>query len=101
MANMMLDSPQVVVGVSTLAIYLWNLVNDRPSYGPSKSAGTLILQQFARAFKPEELQVSVVHPGAVWTEGMKEAGGTEGMYKFDDGESRHQSTIDFCMLTSH
>lgn len=63
--NIALDASQVVVGVSTLAIYLWNLVKDRPSYEPSKSAGTLIPQQFARAFKPEELQVSIVHPGAV------------------------------------
>ncbi|KAI8673039.1 hypothetical protein NCS56_00768600 [Fusarium sp. Ph1] len=75
---------KVVVGVTTLAIYLWNLVKDRPSYGPSKSAGTLILQQFARAFKPEELQVSIVHPGAVWTESMRESGATEGMYQCDD-----------------
>ncbi|KAJ3545042.1 hypothetical protein NM208_g2710 [Fusarium decemcellulare] len=75
---------KVVVGISTLAIYLWNVVKDRPSYGPSKSAGTLILQQFARAFKPEELQVSIVHPGAVWTDGMGQAGASESTYQCDD-----------------
>ncbi|KAJ4129465.1 hypothetical protein NW765_016338 [Fusarium oxysporum] len=75
---------KVVVGISTLAIYLWNVVNDRPSYGPSKSAGTLILQQFARAFKPEELQVSIVHPGAIWTDGMRQTGASELTYQFDD-----------------
>jgi NAD(P)-dependent dehydrogenase (short-subunit alcohol dehydrogenase family) len=97
---MALDASQVVVGVSTLAIYLWNLVKDRPSYGPSKSAGTLILQQFARAFKPEELQVSIVHPGAVWTEGMRESGATESTYKCDDGESRALSPSEYVYLNA-
>ncbi|EXL94522.1 hypothetical protein NOF04DRAFT_11487 [Fusarium oxysporum II5] len=74
---------KVVVGLSTLAIYQWNMVQDRPSYGLSKSAGTLVLQQLARAIQPDDMQISIVHPGVILTEGMKEAGGTESSYQFD------------------
>ncbi|KAM5347613.1 hypothetical protein ACJ41O_007437 [Fusarium nematophilum] len=74
---------KVVVGLSTVAIYLWNMVSDRPSYGLTKSAGTLVLQQFARGVKPEDMQVSIFHPGAVLTEAMKRTGGSASKYRLD------------------
>ncbi|KAF4826564.1 hypothetical protein CGCTS75_v008958 [Colletotrichum tropicale] len=75
---------KVLVALSTLAIYLWNGVASRPAYGPSKSAGTLILQQFAREIKPDQMQISIVHPGAVWTDGMARSGANATTYRYDD-----------------
>ena len=72
--------------MSSLAIYLWKGTGDRPAYGPSKSAGTLILQQYARAINPDDMQISIVHPGAIWTKGMEKAGANESSYRFDDGK---------------
>ncbi|KAE9579232.1 Short chain dehydrogenase andI [Colletotrichum fructicola] len=75
---------KVLVALSTLAIYLWNAVASRPAYGPSKSAGTLILQQFAREIKPDQMQISIVHPGAIWTDGMARSGANATTYRYDD-----------------
>ncbi|KAK1845435.1 short chain dehydrogenase [Colletotrichum chrysophilum] len=88
-----LKTSKVLVVLSTLAIYLWNAVASRPAYGPSKSAGTLILQQFAREIKPDQMQISIVHPGAIWTDRMARSGANATTYRYDDTRSRFAWTF--------
>jgi hypothetical protein len=80
---------------------------ERSSYTLSKNAGTALLQQVARAIEPRDLQISIFHPGTVFTESLRNLGGNESSYDFDDGKfvlltpSRIELKIPRGILTFH
>ncbi len=67
---------------------MWSTMGpERPTYGLTKNAGTLVLQQIAKDVKPEDMQVVSFHPGGILTESVRKLGYTENMgIEFDDGE---------------
>jgi NAD(P)-dependent dehydrogenase (short-subunit alcohol dehydrogenase family) len=59
---------------------------ERPTYGLTKNAGTLLLQQIAKDTKPEDMQIVSFHPGGVLTESARKGGANENSgIKFDHG----------------
>ncbi|KAM0424381.1 hypothetical protein ACHAPT_010301 [Fusarium lateritium] len=75
---------KALLGLSTCAICIRHYAADRPSYGITKLASTDYLQQVALEVKPEEMQVSVFHPGIVFTEVAVAAGLDDTAYPWDD-----------------
>ncbi|KAF5690892.1 peroxisomal short-chain alcohol dehydrogenase [Fusarium circinatum] len=67
---------QFLVNISTCAAYMWSTMGpDRPTYGLTKSASTLLLQQIAQDTKPTDMQIISFHPGGVLTDSAKRVGG--------------------------
>ncbi|KAF5540856.1 peroxisomal short-chain alcohol dehydrogenase [Fusarium mexicanum] len=65
-----------LVNISTCAAYMWSTMGpDRPTYGLTKSASTLLLQQIAQDTKSTDMQVVSFHPGGVLTDSAKRVGG--------------------------
>jgi NAD(P)-dependent dehydrogenase (short-subunit alcohol dehydrogenase family) len=82
------------VNTSSAAIHLWAAGADRPNYGATKSAGTLALQQIAKDVSVDDMQIVSFHPGAIFTEGAKNAGYREDAIEWNSGEfyfPRHAS----------
>jgi NAD(P)-dependent dehydrogenase (short-subunit alcohol dehydrogenase family) len=74
---------------------MWTTMGpERPTYGLTKNASTLLLQQIAKDTKPNDMQVVSFHPGGVLTESAKRVGGEE-LKKliFDDGKSKSYPSI--------
>ncbi|EGU75165.1 hypothetical protein FOXB_14326 [Fusarium oxysporum f. sp. conglutinans Fo5176] len=70
--------PKFLVNISTCAAYMWTTMGpERPTYGLTKNASTLLLQQIAKDTKPNDMQVVSFHPGGVLTESAKRVGGKE------------------------
>ncbi|KAF5252332.1 hypothetical protein FANTH_2632 [Fusarium anthophilum] len=67
---------QFLVNISTCAAYMWSTMGpDRPTYGLTKSASTLLLQQIAQDTKSTDMQIVSFHPGGVLTDSTKRVGG--------------------------
>ncbi|CAG9996937.1 unnamed protein product [Clonostachys byssicola] len=73
-----------LVNVSTIAAYMWALAAERPTYGLTKSAGTLLVQQIAKDISADEIQIVSFHPGAVKTEAAERDGMADLPIKWDD-----------------
>lgn len=56
----------------------------RPVYGLTKNAGTMLVQQISKDVSPEELQIVSFHPGVLYSEEFKNMGLTETSFPFDD-----------------
>ncbi|KAG9501714.1 hypothetical protein J7337_007405 [Fusarium musae] len=67
---------QFLVNISTCAAYMWSTMGpDRPTYGLTKNASTLLLQQIAQDTKPTDMQIVSFHPGGILTDSAKRVGG--------------------------
>ncbi|KAF4959079.1 hypothetical protein FGADI_1957 [Fusarium gaditjirri] len=65
-----------LVNISSCAAYMWSTMGpDQPTYGLTKNASTLLLQQIAQTTKPTDMQIVSFHPGGVLTDSAKKAGG--------------------------
>ncbi|KAF4434873.1 peroxisomal short-chain alcohol dehydrogenase [Fusarium acutatum] len=65
-----------LVNISTCAAYMWSTMGpDRPTYGLTKNASTLLLQKIAQDTKPTDMQIVSFHPGGVLTDSAKRVGG--------------------------
>jgi len=63
------DTRLFLVNVSSCASYMWStMAPERPSYGMTKNASTLLVQQIAKDTKPDDMQVVSFHPGGVLTD---------------------------------
>jgi NAD(P)-dependent dehydrogenase (short-subunit alcohol dehydrogenase family) len=79
---------QFLVNISSCAAYMWSTMGpDRPTYGLTKNASTLLLQQIAQDTRPTDMQIVSFHPGGVLTDSAKRVGGDnlKGLV-FDDGK---------------
>lgn len=64
---------------------MWSTIApDRPTYGLTKNAGTLLLQQIAKDVASDDMQVVSFHPGGVYTESARREG-YEDTGNFDHG----------------
>lgn len=60
---------------------------DRPTYGLTKNASTLLLQQIAQDTKPTDIQIVSFYPGGILTDSVKRSGGDRLKdLVFDDGK---------------
>jgi len=57
-----------------------------PTYGLTKNAGTVLLQQIAKDLDPDSLQVVNYHPGSIFTEAAKNAGFSETAFEWDNSK---------------
>ncbi|CCT67930.1 related to peroxisomal short-chain alcohol dehydrogenase [Fusarium fujikuroi IMI 58289] len=65
-----------LVNISTCATYMWSTMGaDRPTYGLTKNASTLLLQQIAQDTKRTDMQIVSFHPGGILTDSAKRVGG--------------------------
>ena len=72
---------------------MWSTMGpDRPTYGLTKNASTLLLQQIAQDTKHTDMQIISFHPGGILTDSAKRVGGDslEGLV-FDDGKYSQDS----------
>lgn len=69
-----------------MAIHDTKLTGNQPSYGASKSAGTMLLQRIAKDVSPDDLQILSYHPGGVYTELAERAGINRNDHQWDDGK---------------
>ncbi|KAL0933802.1 short chain dehydrogenase [Colletotrichum truncatum] len=74
---------KAVVNLSSMSIHDTKLTGNQPSYGASKSAGTMLLQRIAKDVLPDDLQILSYHPGGVYTELMEKAGASRDAYPWD------------------
>ncbi|KAF5641737.1 peroxisomal short-chain alcohol dehydrogenase [Fusarium tjaetaba] len=77
---------QFLVNISTCAAYMWSTVGpDRPTYGLTKNASTLLLQHITQDTKPSDMQIVSFHLGGILTDSANRVGGDnrEGLV-FDD-----------------
>jgi NAD(P)-dependent dehydrogenase (short-subunit alcohol dehydrogenase family) len=77
---------QFLVNVSTCAIHDFEIAAQHLKYSASKSAGTILLQQVAKGFSADDMQVVSFHPRAIFTSAAKDAGYSETTMKWDDGK---------------
>ncbi|CAH0046542.1 unnamed protein product [Clonostachys solani] len=82
-----------LVNVSTIAAYMWALAAERPTYGLTKSAGTLLVQQIAKDISADDIQIVSFHPGAVLTEAAKRDGIDNLPIKWDDVNLAGQTAV--------
>lgn len=60
---------------------------ERPTYGLTKNASTLLVQQIAKDTAPEDMQIVSFHPGGVLTEAARKQGFDENSgFRLDDGK---------------
>ncbi|KAF5985538.1 peroxisomal short-chain alcohol dehydrogenase [Fusarium coicis] len=65
-----------LVNFSTCAAYMWSTMGpDRPTFGLTKNASTLLLQQIAQDTKPTDMQIVSFHPGGILADSAKRVGG--------------------------
>lgn len=82
-----LIDPQALINLASLAIHESQLTGKQPSYGASKSAGTMLLQRIAKDVPPEDLQIVSFHPGGIFTELADKAGFSRDDPRWDEGSS--------------
>ncbi|GFF60276.1 uncharacterized oxidoreductase C521.03 [Aspergillus udagawae] len=75
---------KALINLASLAIHESKLTGQYPSYGATKSAGTMLVQQIAKDVPPEELQIVSYHPGGVFTELAERAGFKKDDPQWDD-----------------
>lgn len=67
---------------------MWgSMAPERPSYGLTKNAGTVLVQQIAKDTDVNDMQIVSFHPGGVLTDMARGAGVTEDSFPFDDGKA--------------
>ncbi|KAK0624054.1 hypothetical protein B0T14DRAFT_517476 [Immersiella caudata] len=74
-----------LINVSSSAIH--NFESDAtvmPTYGLTKNAGTLLMQQIAKDVSADEMQIVSFHPGGVLTDLGRVNGISEDLYDWDD-----------------
>lgn len=57
-----------------------------PSYGLTKNAGTMLLQQIAKDVTPDKLQIINFHPGIIHNDAWQDIGVGKSDLPFDDCE---------------
>lgn len=78
---------QYLVNVSSSAVHkFWTDAPTYPTYGLTKNAGTLLLQQIAKDIDADTLQIVNFHPGAIYTEAAKNAGFKETDWDWDSSK---------------
>lgn len=70
--------------MATSAIHDWPATKNAPSYGLTKNAGTLLLQQLASEKDPSDTQIVSFHPGAILSPSAMEQGLDEASLNWDD-----------------
>ncbi|KAL6239894.1 hypothetical protein BDW75DRAFT_248676 [Aspergillus navahoensis] len=75
---------KALINLASLAIHETKLTGQYPSYGATKSAGTMLVQQIAKDIPPEELQIVSYHPGGIFTELAEQAGFKKDDPRWDD-----------------
>ncbi|WQF87905.1 Putative short-chain dehydrogenase/reductase SDR, NAD(P)-binding domain superfamily [Colletotrichum destructivum] len=75
---------RALVQLSTMAIHDTRLTGNQPSYGSSKSAGTMLLQRIAKDISADDLQIVSYHPGGVYTDLAASLGIPKDAYPWDD-----------------
>ncbi|KAF4450421.1 hypothetical protein F53441_6420 [Fusarium austroafricanum] len=73
-----------IVNVSTGAIHDFGSPRDLSSYSLTKASGTLLLQKLADEKDSSRSQIISFHPGAVFTDQVREKGLTETSMNWDD-----------------
>ncbi|KAJ3547696.1 hypothetical protein NM208_g1383 [Fusarium decemcellulare] len=75
-----------LINVSSAAAYMWSTMNpQKPTYGLTKNAALVLLQQIAKDTEVNDMQVVSFHPGGILTEPGRKHGLREGMgFMFDD-----------------
>ncbi|KAJ3524872.1 hypothetical protein NM208_g11878 [Fusarium decemcellulare] len=84
---------KVLVSLSSLAIHNIQLTSNQPSYGASKSAGTMLLQRIAKDVSPEDLQIISYHPGGVYTELAEQVGMSRDDPRWDEEDLPGQFAV--------
>ncbi|KAM5353372.1 hypothetical protein ACJ41O_000022 [Fusarium nematophilum] len=84
---------KALVNLSSLAIHNLTLTRNQPSYGASKSAGTVLLQRIAEDVSPEDLQIVSYHPGGVFTELAEQVGLNRDDPRWDDKDLPGQFAV--------
>ncbi|CAH0022209.1 unnamed protein product [Clonostachys rhizophaga] len=84
---------KVLINLSSMAIHDTRLTGNQPSYGASKSAGTMLLQRIAKDVSPEDLQIISYHPGGVYTELAEAAGISRDEHQWDDEDLPGQFAV--------
>ncbi|KAJ6085031.1 hypothetical protein N7499_004660 [Penicillium canescens] len=75
---------KALINLASVAIHKSKLTGDYPSYGATKSAGTMLVQQIAKDVPPEELQMVSYYPGGIFTELAEHAGFEKDDPRWDD-----------------
>ncbi|PIG83962.1 short-chain dehydrogenase [Aspergillus arachidicola] len=78
------DRQKALINLTSLAIHEPQLTGQYPSYGATKSAGTMLLQQIAKDVSADKLQIVSYHPGGVFTELAEQAGFKRDDPRWDD-----------------
>ncbi|KAK9234767.1 hypothetical protein V1525DRAFT_459135 [Lipomyces kononenkoae] len=76
--------PKALINLTSVAIHESKLTGQFPTYGATKSAGTMLMQQVAKDVNPEELQIISYHPGGVYTELAEQSGFDKNDTQWDD-----------------
>lgn len=73
--------------MSTGAVHNFDATAVMPTYSMTKHAGALTLQLVAYDIPPEDMQVIIFHPGAIFTEAVESQGFTKDSLPWEDGMS--------------
>ncbi|KAJ4289265.1 hypothetical protein N0V88_007015 [Collariella sp. IMI 366227] len=85
-----------LVNVSSSAIHNFTEPGPIPTYGLTKNAGTLLIQQIAMDTDPSDTQVVSFHPGSVLSESARNLGLDETTLDWDDGEYIPDCAVYLC-----
>ncbi|KAI9034923.1 uncharacterized protein KD926_005017 [Aspergillus affinis] len=75
-----------LVSDSTCVTHMRHYATDRPTYGMTKLAGTDYFQQLALEVNPEDMQITIFHPGIILTEAAARGGVDNSSYDWDDAK---------------
>ncbi|KAE8366885.1 hypothetical protein BDV27DRAFT_170419 [Aspergillus caelatus] len=87
------DRQKTLINLTSLAIHETQLTGQYPSYGATKSAGTMLLQQIAKDVPAERLQIVSYHPGGIFTELAEQAGFNRDDPRWDDEDLPGQFAV--------
>ncbi|KAI1650580.1 NAD(P)-binding protein [Daldinia loculata] len=73
-----------LIHVSTGAVHNFDATAVMPTYSMTKHAGALTLQLVAYDIPPEDMQVIIFHPGAIFTEAAESQGFTKDSLPWED-----------------
>ncbi|KAF2495977.1 short chain dehydrogenase [Lophium mytilinum] len=65
---------KALLNIATMAIHDFEVTANRPTYGATKNASTLLTQLIAEETPVEKVQIISYHPGAIYTDNAKSAG---------------------------
>ncbi|KAE8420009.1 hypothetical protein BDV36DRAFT_307306 [Aspergillus pseudocaelatus] len=87
------DRQKTLINLTSLAIHETQLTGQYSSYGATKSAGTMLLQQIAKDVPAERLQIVSYHPGGIFTELAEQAGFNRDDPRWDDEDLPGQFAV--------